>query len=138
MGCCFLPPATTIEAVIHPRPFVLGCGEGNMYLFILYGEALSARLIATGLKLVLDGGENDNRKEECTGGPYLGAPGLCDGKCQEGKEEAGSDVTRKDTCIYLSVHTHKHTSTKHFLPNKQCWRDRQLPSFSSSGSGSSV
>lgn len=32
------------------------------------------------LELVLDGGESDDRKEECTGRSYLGAPGRCDGK----------------------------------------------------------
>lgn len=32
------------------------------------------------LELVLDAGESDDRKEECTGRSYLGAPGRCDGK----------------------------------------------------------
>lgn len=37
------------------------------------------------LKLGLDGGASDDRKEECTGGPYLEAPGCRDGKWNVGR-----------------------------------------------------
>lgn len=30
--------------------------------------------------MCVDGGESDDRKEECTGRPYLGEAGRCDGK----------------------------------------------------------
>eukprot|EP00064_Thunnus_orientalis_P001314 superscaffoldBa00000089_g1317 len=43
-------------------------------------ESIIGGIDRRGLELLLDGGESDDRKEECTGRPYLGAPGRCDGK----------------------------------------------------------
>lgn len=47
-----------------------------MYLFSLVITTIDRG----GMELVQDRGELGDRKEECTGRPYLGAAGHCDGK----------------------------------------------------------
>lgn len=81
-------------------------------LFILVANAYQF-IDRCGLELLLDGDGSINRKVKCTGRPYLGAPGGCDGKwnVRGGKEEVGQEATCKHTHIWKDTHLQRPTQT---------------------------
>lgn len=95
------PPRRQKTEAVFQQPLGYGGVTKTVLVYLSFWRATIGLIDHRQLKLGLDGVVRDNRKEECSWGPYLEAPG-----CRDGKRNVRRGKRKWAQMQCAKIHTH--------------------------------